>query len=153
MTRMQVDFDGLDLNDGLVFKTLLGVDLGSPTVSFDEYRGYAGTVAQANVSDAALVQMVVPLEIRGVSVPAIASSVASLNAKIAACSVASPGELIFDGVTHYIVTSNPVDPRLLQPYQDILLVTVDLVLNRLPDTTGTPAGGAGGASAVFGPSM
>jgi len=132
MANPAVTFDSLNINDGSAYSILPDIDLGATEVEFTEYRSYAGTVTQANVSTAKLVQMVIPLKIAGSSVADLGTKIAALDTKIDGCSPAAHKHLVFDGVTYDIVASPHVHPVLTQSYQNKFFVHVDLVLNRLP---------------------
>lgn len=144
MAVPSVGFDGMDINDGTIYAILPGVDLGAVAPTFSEYRSYAGTVTQANVSTASLVQMSIPMKVGGTSVADLGANLEALNVKIRTATAAAPHALIFDGVTYSVVSSPEINPPLTQSYQNKFFAIVDMVLNRLPTTSGVPGGGGGG---------
>jgi hypothetical protein len=76
-------YDDLNLNDGVSYFLLPGFDPGAPVLDFDEHLGWGGSVVQANVTEAALVAMTVPLRIEGTGLADLDDKVAALNQKIA----------------------------------------------------------------------
>ena len=84
MARTVCKYGDLDLNDGTGYHLLTGFDPGAEDLSYDEVAGADGTVVQVNVSEAHLIDMHVPLLIRGTSLADLDAKVAALNAKIAA---------------------------------------------------------------------
>lgn len=77
-----ITYGGLNLNDGTTYKLLDGFDPGERTKTFDEYRGYGGTAAQANVSEANLIEMRVPLKVMAASLTALHTAINAINAII-----------------------------------------------------------------------
>ena len=127
-----VTLDSLDINDGTKYSVLEGAYLGGAITTFDEYRGFDGTVNLYNVSAANLIQMTIPLMVMGTSVSDLRANLAALNATIDGCAAAGGKVLAFDGVDYTVVASSHVAPTLSQSYQNKFLCFVDLVLNRLP---------------------
>jgi hypothetical protein len=100
-------YGGLDLNDGTIFSLREGFDFGEPEKVFDEYRSYAGTVAQANVNEAVLVQVTLPIVIRALGYT-IQGAIDLINAKIDA----GAQDLVYDeqdgyGATTYHCVESP----------------------------------------------
>jgi len=77
-----VTYGGLNLNDGTTYTLLDGFDPGERVKSWAEHRGYDGTVAQYNVSEANLIEMRVPLLVKGSSNATLTAAIAALNALI-----------------------------------------------------------------------
>jgi len=132
MSAPTVTFDSLNINDGAKYGVLEGSYLGAPVVTFDEVRSYSGAVTQTNVSSANLIEVTIPLIVKGSSVSDLRSNINALNTKISGCTAASPKALVFDGVTYSIVASSQVAPPLTQSYQNKYIAFLDLVLNRTP---------------------
>ena len=132
MAAPTVSFDSLDINDGTKYSVLEGSYLGAVVVTFDEMRSYSGAVTQTNVSSANLIEVTIPLMVKGSSVSNLRSNINALNTKISGCTAASPKALVFDGVTYSIVASSQVAPPLTQSYQNKYIAFLDLVLNRTP---------------------
>jgi hypothetical protein len=129
--RSVLDLDGLDLNDGVHYFQMPGLDVGAIEPTYDEYRSYAGTVATANVSTAHLLQVTVPLDVRAADPDDLPALIAALNAKIAGCTFASPKTLTVGAVAYSIIDSPRVRPVLDELYfAGVARLTV--VLNRLP---------------------
>lgn len=82
MTVPLLTYGGLDLNDGVTYFLLPGFDPGEKLKTWDEQRSYTGGVAQTNVSEAALIQMIVPLEILAASEAALAAAVDAINTRV-----------------------------------------------------------------------
>ena len=127
-----VSYGGLDLNDGTTFTLLDGFDPGERTKVWNEYRGYGGTVAQYDVTEAQLVEMHVSLLVKGTSNSDLNAAIATLNALIDA------GEQDFvwdDGsgaVTYQCVQSPRVGYVRDVLSQNKYTAIIDLVLYRTP---------------------
>lgn len=74
-----VKLSGLNLNDGTVYTLLPGLDLGERDKSFDAYRSYTGSVAQANVSEGDPVAMSVPLLVQGTTFDLLYAAIGAIN--------------------------------------------------------------------------
>ena len=135
-----VTFDGLNINDGTVYRVLVDVDLGNDYVTFDEYYSYSGAVSQLNISTQTLVTVRIPIFVQGTSFANLMTRIAAINTRIAGCGPAAPKPLIFDGVTYSIVASDYIDPVLDYWAHDTYACIVWLELNRLSGSTGTPGG-------------
>ena len=77
-----VIYGGLNLNDGTTYTLLDGFDPGERVKTFAEHRGYDGTVGVYNVSEANLIEMRVPLLVKGSSNATLTAAIAALNALI-----------------------------------------------------------------------
>jgi hypothetical protein len=124
-------FDGLDLNDRGLYHLMPGFDPGRSDLTYDEWPSYAGGVAVTNVQAAHIAQLTLPVDVRALSEAAMLAGVAAINAKIAACHIATPKALIVGGRSFQIVDSAKVEPV----EDDLYLVSVarlSIVLNRLP---------------------
>ena len=132
MARTVLNFDGLDLNDGVVYRFFPGVELGARQKTWTERKSYTGAVAQYNVSEAASVPMKFPLKVQSTSLADLDDKVQAINAKIDDCSSSTPKSLVWAGTTYQIVTT----PRVGYVLDDIAAANFwamfDLVLNRLP---------------------
>ena len=126
-------YGGLNINDGTNYVLLDGMDPGQPQKTWDEFRSYTGEVAQKNVSEAHLIEMHVPLLIKGTNLAGVKANIAAINALIDA----GAQDLVFDDGTGSSVTYSCVSsPRVNVPF-DVMLavrfaVVVDLVLFRTP---------------------
>lgn len=132
MAAPTVTFDGTNINDGTKYSVLEGAVLGGKVTTFDEYRGYGGTVAVANVSTANLIGVSIPMMVMGTSVSDLRTNLTALNTIIDGCASGTGKALVFDGVTYTIVASSQVAPTLTQSYQNKFIAFVELVLNRKP---------------------
>ncbi len=124
-------FDGLDLNDKVLYWLMPGFDPGQVEPTYDELVSYAGTVAVGNLQTARLVQLTLPIDVRAASEAAMLAGVEAVNAKIAACSGSSPKTLVVGGRSFEIVCGAQA-----QPTEDDLYRThvarLSLSLTRLP---------------------
>jgi lysophospholipase L1-like esterase len=125
-------YGGLDLNDGTTYRLLDGFDPGEKQKSWDEVRSYTGQVAQYNVTEAALVQMTIPLLVEAASLTALHAAIDAINAKIDA----GAQTLIFsDGsepVTYSCVHSPRVAFRPDSPAVNKFWTRIDMTLYRTP---------------------
>lgn len=80
--RTVLTYGGRNLNNGSDFSLQLGFDPGANVKTFDEVRGYGGSVGQFNVTEANLVDMTVPLRIQGASAADLRAKVDAINKKV-----------------------------------------------------------------------
>lgn len=73
---------GLSLNDGTTYTLLDGFDPGEKTKTWSEYRGYDGTAAQYNVTEAQLIEVTIPLKVASTTVSGLHTAINALNAII-----------------------------------------------------------------------
>jgi len=132
-----VTYGGLNLNAGpsnndIGFTLRPGFDPGSRVRTFEEYRGYTGSIAQYNVSDMQLVQMTVPLRAHGSNLTGLNNLIEQLNAVIDA----GPRDFVYhDGsasVTYEVVWSTRPTIVRDNDFQSAFWTEFDLILNRLP---------------------
>lgn len=132
MARTQLTLDGLDINDGVNYFLLPGINVGAAPLSYDEYIGYDGNVAIANVSATGIVGATIPLDVRATSLATMKTKFAAINTKIATCTWAAPKNLVYDGTTYYIVNSQQV----IRPEDELARVSFVarfvIALNRKP---------------------
>ena len=131
-------YGGLDLDDGVTYFPLDPIDVGERTKTWSEYRGLGGTVAQYNVSEASLIEMHLPLEVRGNSAATLAAAVAAINTVIDA----GPASLVFDDGSGAVTFNCVYGPRV-RYLRDVrsqvgFWTTIDLVLYRTPDVSSAP---------------
>jgi hypothetical protein len=126
-------FDGLNVNDGVVYTILPGVELGARQKTWSERKSYTGVIAQYNVSDAASIPMRFPMLVEGLSPADLDAKVQAINTKIDGCSSVTPKNLVYGGMTYQIVTTSRVAYIIDQREQNSFVTKLDLVLNRLPD--------------------
>ena len=125
-------FDGLNLNDGSAYTVLPGVELGARQKTFDEYRSFTGAVTQANVSEAHLIEVKLPMLVQGSSVADLDAKVQAINAIIDLCTPASPRTLAYAGTNFSIHASPRVAYTINQNEQLAFWTKLAVVLNRLP---------------------
>ena len=127
-----VTYGGLNLNDGTTYTLLGGFDPGERMKTWSEYRGYDGTAAQYNVSEANLVEMRVPLLIKGTDNATLTAAVAAINALIDA----GPQSFVWNDGGGEVTYSCVYSPRIRyvrnNQAQNAFFTTVDLVLYRTP---------------------
>lgn len=115
MARLQLTYGTLDLNDGTTWVLRPGFDPGVPALDFDEHRGWDGSIRQLNVSEASLIEMTVPLLVKGTSLADLYASVDELNTLIEA----GEQELTFEGVVYSCAQC----PRVGIVFDDVALTT------------------------------
>lgn len=125
-------FDGLNLNDGAIYKLMPGVVLGARAKTWDEYRSYTGAVTRANVSEAAYVEMHFPMLVQGSSPADLDAKVQAINTKIDSCSAASPKNLVYEGTTYQIVDTPRVAYDIGQRERNVFCTLLDVLLWRVP---------------------
>lgn len=125
-------FDGLDLNDGTIYKLMPGVVLGAKRKTWDDRRSYTGSPARYNVSTAYYIESHWPIAVQGTSFADLKSKVAAINTKIDLCTTASPKNLIFAGTTYQIVDSENVEVVVGQREINDFRALIDLALYRIP---------------------
>jgi hypothetical protein len=126
-----VTFDGLDLNDRALYHLMPGFDPGRSELTYDEWPSYAGGVAVANVQADHVVQLTLPIDVRAASEAAMLAGVDAVNAKIAACSFASPKTLVVGSRSFLIIDSAELEPVEDELYL-VNVARLSIVLNRLP---------------------
>ena len=127
-----VTYGGLSLNDGTTYTLLDGFDPGERMKTWSEYRGYDGTAAQYNVTEAALIEMHVPLLIKSTTNAGLAAAVAAINTIIddgAATFVWDDGS---GAVSYDCVHSPRIRYVRDNAAQSKFYTVVDLVLYRTP---------------------
>lgn len=126
-----VTLDGLNLNNLSLYFLMQGFDPGEDAVTFDEWPSYAGGVGVTNVSTAHVVQMMLPIDVRGTSEATMLAGVAAINAKIATCTFADHKLLVVGGSTYSIIASTQVKPLQDELYY-INVARLAIALNRKP---------------------
>jgi hypothetical protein len=124
--------DSLDLNDGTIYTISGPVTIGERLKSFDEYRGLDGTVTQANVTEAILIDVTIPIHVQKDSAANLRTALATINTKIDGCTAAAPKVLAYASTNYSIVASPRVgwvedDAFLLKFWTEIVVA-----LKRLP---------------------
>ncbi len=127
-----VTYGGLDLNDGTTYTLLDGFDPGERAKSWSEYRGYDGTAAQYNVTEANLIEMRVPLLIKGTDNASLTAAITALNAIIDA----GPANFVWNDGGGEVTYSCVYSPRVSAPWgslrQNKYVAPVELILYRTP---------------------
>lgn len=126
-----VTLDGLSLNDGSLYFYMGSFDPGETPLTYDEWPSYAGGVAVTNVSTAHVVQMTLPIDVRGTSEATMLAGVAAINAKIATCSYAAPKTLVVGSSSYSVIASTQIAPVRDELYR-INTARLSIALNRLP---------------------
>jgi hypothetical protein len=127
-----VTYGGLNLNDGTTYTLLGGFDPGERMKTWSEYRGYDGTAAQYNVSEANLIEMRVPLLIKSTTNAGLSTAVAAIN------NIIDGGDATFiwdDGggaVSYACVHSPRIRYVRDSKAQSAFFTVVDMVLYRTP---------------------
>ena len=124
-------FDGLSLNDRVLYFRMPGFDPGENEVTFDEFPSYDGGVVVRNVSRAHVVELALPVDVRAGSEASMLAGVAAINTKVRACSSDAPKTLTVGGRSYHIVAGTELDP----PEDDLYLIHVARLvvsLRRLP---------------------
>ena len=132
MTLPALIFDGLDLNDSVIYTVLPGIAPGAPQKTWSERKSYTGSIAQYNVSEAASVPMLFPMKVQGTSLADLDDKVQAINTKIDGCSSSTPKSLVWADTTYQIVTTPRVAYVLDAAAGVSFWAMFDLVLNRLP---------------------
>jgi len=97
----------LDINDGTIYTILPGIDMGVTVTTWDEYKSYAGGVAQVNVSDANIIDVTIPLRVEKDSRANLRAAIAAINTKIASITQGVT-HLVYDGTTYHLMASQRV---------------------------------------------
>jgi len=127
-----VRYGGLNINDGTTYTVLDKIDLGERIKTWSEYRGLDGTVAQYNVTEASMIEMRIPLLIKGTSLAAFNGAVAAIN------NIIDGGPALFawndgSGETSFNIGYSPRVHYVLDvSSQNGYYAIVDLILYRTP---------------------
>jgi hypothetical protein len=125
-------FDGLDLNDGTVYRVFPGIELGARLKTYNSRKSYTGAVAQYNVSEAYEIPMRFPIKVQGTSLADLDAKVQAINTKIDGCSSEAPKDLVWAGTTYQIVTTPRVGYVLDAAAGAGFFATCDFTPNRMP---------------------
>jgi hypothetical protein len=132
MAAPTVTYGGLDLNDGTTYTLVGEPDFGERVKTWDEYRGLDGTAAQANVSEANLIEVTLRLLVKGTSNATLRAAIGAINTKIDA----GAQDLVWnDGggaITYNCVHSPRAHFRPDSAAQCDFWTFLDLVLYRTP---------------------
>ena len=110
MANKVCTFDGLNLNDKVLYWLLPDFDPGEPPLSFDEFPSYDGSVVQRNVSRAGIVTMKLPIDVRAGTEAALWAGIDAINAKIRGATNDAPKTLVVGSRSYTIVASPEVNP-------------------------------------------
>jgi hypothetical protein len=131
MALTTVTLDGLDMNDHVTYWLMPGFNPGEDVYTYDEQRSYAGTVTVTNVTNAHVVELMVPIDVRCTTVALLETAIAAINTKIAGCHIGALKNFVFGGTTYQILDSNQ-----LRPVRDVRYslgcALLPVVLRRMP---------------------
>lgn len=124
-------FDGLDLNDRVLYHLMPGFAPGENEPTFDELPSYVGGIAIANVQTAHVVELSLPIDVRATSEAEMLAGVEAINAKIRTCHFATPKTLTVGTRSFQIIDSAEVEPVENELYL-INIARLVIALKRLP---------------------
>jgi len=127
-----VTLNGVNINNGTTYTVLEGVDLGERTKTWSEFQGLNGDVMQYNVTEANLVEMHIPLLVKGTSLSTFNNAINALNVILAR----STNTFVFNDGAETLTFTCVHSPRVKyvrdQNSQNGYWAKVDLVLYRNP---------------------
>jgi len=129
MANRVCTFDGLNLNDKVLYWLLQGFNPGDPPLNFDEFSGWDGSAVQRNANRAGIVQLTLPIDVRAATEAALWAGIDAINAKIAGATNEAPKTLAVGAKTFTIVAS----PLVIPAYDELWysgIARLSLQLNR-----------------------
>lgn len=126
-----VTLDGLNLNDLSLYFLLPGFDPGEDEVDFDVFKKWNGSISVRNVSRVDVVEMKLPLDVRGTSEATMLAGVAAINAKIATATFNAPKTLVVGSSSYSVIDSKQIRLKKDELYY-INVARISITLNRMP---------------------